>query len=635
VIKKQYIHIVTSAALICWFQSYKTYGFTPHDSVLEQDPLLLWTRILSNVVIAIACFTLFLVVRHFLQFRKEHSHPLVFWLLGLLLLAFGALHIIKLWGLFQPLYWIMGSIEACTAAIALLAAIAFYPLVPRTLKLKGAADYDKVNKQLHDSEKHLEVLLSGIKDYAIFMLDPLGTVVTWNEGAQRIKGYKAEEIIGKNFSCFFRPEDRENGRPTWELNMAREMGRYEEEGLRVRKDGSQFWADIIITSLYNQSGQLTGFAKVTRDITEKKEAIQVLEEQAALFDLFNDAIIVRDLDGTIRYWNGGAQKMYGYTEKECINQKTHELLKTEFPTTLAELEEDVLAKGHWNGELTHYRKDGGRITVESRQALKTDPQDHSVSIVEINTDITARKEAEQKQSMLAEMERVNIELERFAAVASHDLQEPLRAIAGCLQILEKTYKGRLDSNADELIQFAIDGAQRMRNLINDLLSLSRVDREEMTFSTTDVPEVIERVKTDLATAIKESNATITYNKLPALSANKTLLTQLFQNLISNAIKFRGDRPPQIHIDASRQNGQWLFSVSDNGIGFEQTYADRIFQPFKRLHSKDKYPGTGIGLPICKRIIERHGGKIWAESHPGKGTVFNFTISEMARSKNGN
>ncbi len=425
----------------------------------------------------------------------------------------------------------------------------------------------------------------------------------------------------------FNPEDREKGKPTQELEMAIKNGRYEEEGLRIRKDGSQFWADIIVTPLYNQSGQLSGFVKITRDITERKQAISILQEQVELLELSNDAIVMRDLNGTIRYWNRGAQKIYGYTNKQVLGQISHELFKTEFPKPLAEIEQDIFTKGRWDGELIHYSQDNRRMIVESRQSLKADPQGKPLGVLEINTDITARKEAEQKQQALVEMERVNTELEQFASVASHDLQEPLRAVSGCLQILEKTYKGRLDDNADELIHYAVDGAQRMRTLINDLLALSRVDHEEMTFSSTDLSKVLEQVKINLAAAIKESNANISYNNLPIVYANTTLLTQLFQNLISNAIKFRADQDLQIIIESTHKNGLWLFSVSDNGIGFEQAYADRIFQPFKRLHSKDKYPGTGIGLPICKRIIERHGGRIWVESQLGKGTTFHFTITD--------
>ncbi len=581
-----------------------------------------------------ACFALFLGLRFFIQNRKERSQPLIFSLLGLFLIASGLLHIIKIWSLFQPLYWIVASIEFCTAVTALLAVIAFWPFLPKMLTLSGPAEFENVHKKFRDREEHFLQLISGIKDYAIFMLNPQGRIMTWNPGAERIKGYKKDEIIGKNFSCFFRPEDREKGKPQWVLEMAIKNGQYQEEALRVRKDGSQFLADILITALYDQSGQLTGFAKVTRDITEKRLSINALQEQAALLELSNDAIIVRDLDGTIRYWNRGAQKIYGYTEKQALEKISHDLLKTEFPKPLPEVEQDILTNGRWDGELIHYAQDGRRLIMESRQALKADVHGIPAGVLEINTDITVRKEAEQKQAALTEMERVNAELEQFASIASHDLQEPLRAVAGCLQILEKTYKGRLDNNADELIHYAVDGAKRMRTLINDLLLLSRVDREEMTVSATELPKVLDQAKNNLSTAIEESKATITHNNLPVLSANQTLLTLLFQNLISNAMKFHGDNPPQIHIDAKRENGQWLFSVSDNGIGFEQTYADRIFQPFKRLHSKDQYPGTGIGLPICKRIIERHGGKIWAESQPGKGTTFHFTINENGGKNHG-
>jgi len=229
-------------------------GFTPHDSILQQDPMLLWTKILSNIGIAAACFALFVALRHFIRYRQNRSHPVIFRLLGMLLIAFVLLHLMKIWGLYQPLYWTMASIEACTAAIALLGTIAFWPLVPKTLDLKGSEEFENVSKKLRESERHFHLLISGIKDYAIYLLDPQGTIMTWNEGAERINGYRADEIIGKNFACFFRPQDREKNRPQLELEMAKKNGRHEEEGPRVRKDGSQFWADIIITALRDDFG---------------------------------------------------------------------------------------------------------------------------------------------------------------------------------------------------------------------------------------------------------------------------------------------------------------------------------------------------------------------------------------------
>ncbi len=438
------------------------------DRMLQGDPVLLWTTILSGIAMALACLMIFVFLRYFLHHRKEKFESLMFELIGLFFLVLGVLQIARIWNLYQPIYWIKTSLEVASAILALLSTAALWRLLSRALAFKRTEDLETVNQHLRETEKHFQLLVSGIDDYAIYMIDPEGTVMTWNDGAENFKGYKANEIIGKNFSCFFRPEDREVGKPQQQLEIAKKNGRFEGEALRVRKDGSHFWAEIIMTSIYDENGKLTGFAKVTRDITQKKQAAKSFEELVSLLDLSNDAIIMRDLNGTIKYWNTGAQKLYGYDKEQANGKISHDLLKTEFPKPLPEIEHDIITQKRWDGELIHRHKDGHRVIVESRHTLKTNEQGVPLGVLEINTDITIRSKAEERQRALAEMERLNTDLEQFASIASHDLQEPLRAIAGCLHILEKTHKGRLDSNAEQLIHYAVDGAQRMRTLINDL-----------------------------------------------------------------------------------------------------------------------------------------------------------------------
>ena len=222
--------------------------------------------------------------------------------------------------------------------------------------------------------------------------------------------------------------------------------------------------------------------------------------------------------------------------------------------------------------------------------------------------------------------RSNAELEQFAYVASHDLQEPLRMVASYTQLLAKRYEGKLDSEADEFIHYAVDGANRMQVLINDLLALSRVGMRGAALEESDVEQAFEACVRNLEMAIEESGAAVTHDPLPAVLADEGQLVQLLQNLIANAIKFHGDEPPRIHVSARREGAQYVFSVRDNGIGIEPQYAEGVFVLFRRLHGKDAYPGTGIGLAICKKIVERHGGRIWFESEPGKGATFSFTLS---------
>ena len=210
-------------------------------------------------------------------------------------------------------------------------------------------------------------------------------------------------------------------------------------------------------------------------------------------------------------------------------------------------------------------------------------------------------------------------------MVSHDLQEPLRTVTGFVQLLQKKYEDRLDSDADQYIAFAVDGAKRMETLIKDLLAYSRIGARGQEPAPTDAGAALQRALDNLQTSIQESAAEITHGELPTVRADGTQLAQLFQNLIGNALKFRGAAPPKIHVDARREENVWHFSVRDNGIGIDSKHQDRIFLIFQRLHSRQQYPGTGIGLAICKRIVDRHGGRIWVESEPGQGATFHFTI----------
>ncbi|MCA9971272.1 MAG: hypothetical protein KC425_13695, partial [Anaerolineales bacterium] len=221
--------------------------------------------------------------------------------------------------------------------------------------------------------------------------------------------------------------------------------------------------------------------------------------------------------------------------------------------------------------------------------------------------------------------RSNRELEQFAYVASHDLQEPLRMVTSYLQLLQRRYRGQLDANADEFIAYAVDGAERMKVLINDLLAYSRVGTRGKPLAPADAEALLQRALDNLQLSIAETGARVHHDPLPAILADDGQFVQLLQNLIGNAIKFRGAAPPEVHVGVTRQDAQWRFAVSDNGIGFEPQFAERIFVIFQRLHTRSEYGGTGIGLAICKKIVERHGGQIWAESTPDVGTTIYFTL----------
>jgi len=397
--------------------------------------------------------------------------------------------------------------------------------------LRDVTERRKADRALVESEAKFRLLVENVADYAIFMLDTDGYIVSWNAGAQRIHGYRTEEIVGRHLSGFYPPEqghrDAQREEVEAALSAAATAGRFEDEAWRIRKDGSRFWASVVLTALRDQDGRLVGFVKVTRDITDRKKA-----------------------DEEIRELNASLERR--------VAERTEEL-------------------------------------VASNEAL-----------VQSNED-----------------------LNQFAYAASHDLQEPLRMVALFSQMLHSAYAGRLDPEADQYISYVVNGAQRMEQLLKDLLEYSQAgSKSEGPAQPVDCAKVMEEALLNLQVAIEQNGASVTWSDLPTVPAHEVRMVQLLQNLVGNAIKYRGSEPPRIQVSAHRRHTGWMFCVQDNGIGISPEYTQQIFGVFKRLHGQN-YPGTGIGLAICQRIVERYGGRIWVESTLGKGSTFCFTLPAVA------
>jgi PAS domain S-box-containing protein len=350
-----------------------------------------------------------------------------------------------------------------------------------------------------------------------------------------------------------------------------------------------------------------------------------------LLEAAPDAIVIVDGGGLIRMVNRQTETLFGYPRSELLGSPVETLMPERFRS--GHVGERLGYQAHPRTrpmgiglELFGRRKDGREFPVEiSLSPMKSDGQPLVISTIR---DITARKQVEERlRAAAAELARSNAELEQFAYVASHDLQEPLRMVASYTQLLARRYKGQLDQDADEFIEFAVDGARRMQELINDLLTFSRVGTRPLELETLTTGRVVDQVIGDLAGAIGDTHASVTRDDdLPTLRADRTQLRQLFQNLIANGIKFhRPGEAPRVHVSATREPMAWRFGVSDNGIGIEPQYLERIFALFQRLHSRADYPGTGIGLAICRKIVERHGGQMRVRSEPGHGTTFEFTL----------
>ncbi|MGI9533989.1 MAG: ATP-binding protein [Thermodesulfobacteriota bacterium] len=339
-----------------------------------------------------------------------------------------------------------------------------------------------------------------------------------------------------------------------------------------------------------------------------------------------DTFIVTDSDGIIKMINKSALELLGYNRYEIIGEKLSVIFPEEDLPKDGRLIDTYISKEYVSkAEVRYQTKNGEIIPVSISSSVIKDINGEIDGIVFVAQDISDYKRAEQLARSSDALERSNKELQQFAYVASHDLQEPLRMITSYVQLLKRRYSDNLDSNANEFIDYAVDGAERMKKLIQDLLAFSRVGTSGEEFIITSMQTILEEIHSNLEISIKENNVVITNGPLPDLVVDRTQILQLFQNLITNAIKYRGDESPKIHIEVQDNYTEWLFCFKDNGIGIEQKYADQIFVIFQRLHGKGEYSGTGIGLSIAKRIVERHGGQIWVESEPGKGSAFKFTI----------
>ena len=353
---------------------------------------------------------------------------------------------------------------------------------------------------------------------------------------------------------------------------------------------------------------------------------------ALLMESIPDRIYFKDLESRFVRNNTAHARTFGATPEQCVGKTDFDFFSREHAEKAFADEQEIIRTGQPVIAKVERvtRRDGRQNWASSTKVPWRDASGKIIGTFGLSRDITALKEAEEKlteeRNLLA---RSNAELEQFAYVASHDLQEPLRAVASCVQLLQKRYQGKLDARADEFIAHAVDGTKRMQALITDLLAYSRVGTRTHPFESVNCEEVLDDALANLTIAIQESGTAIKRDPLPTVVADATQLGQIFQNLIGNAVKFRAEgRTPEIRVAAQRGTAEWTFSVGDNGIGIEPQYYERVFRVFQRLHTRTRYPGTGIGLAICKKIVERHGGRIWIESRPEQGTTFFFTLPDI-------
>ena len=518
--------------------------------------------------------------------------------------------------------------------------------------LRNVSERKKNELELRQSEERYRLMVESVKDYAIFMLDSTGHIMSWNEGAKRLKGYHTSEIIGKHFSIFYTAEDLDAEKPERELRIAVATGKYEEEGWRIRKNGSLFWANIVITALFNDQNQLVGFSKVTRDLTDRKQNDENLrqseERYRALVEQLTDyGIFMLDEKGRIISWNEGARRIKGYSAEEIIGKYfsifyPEEEIISGKPTYELKV---AKAEGKYEEEGWRLRKDGTRFWANVVITAVYNNQGMHIGYSKVTRDLTERKEAERalKQSyeryrQLANelreantgLQYANQELEQFTSIVSHDLQEPIRSIKSFLQLIDIKLSQGNYNDLTHYIQKSIGAANRMRELIHNLLHYSQLAKNEVVMETIMVMDVVNEALQNLRSAVERSGASIAVeSEVEEFEGDRVQMVQLIQNLLSNALKFSREESPQVIVRCQREGGHVKFSIADNGIGIAASDMNKVFEIFRRLHTEKVYPGTGIGLAICKKIVDRHRGRIWPESEIGKGTTFHFTLNEEA------
>ena len=376
-----------------------------------------------------------------------------------------------------------------------------------------------------------------------------------------------------------------------------------------------------------------GIVSVRTDITMQKQAEESMRKLSLAVEHSPASIVITAPDGTIEYVNPKFCEVTGYRAMEAIGQNPRILKSGEMSKEQYDILWKTITSGQtWQGELHNKRKDGSLYWEWASITPIIDDDDEVTHFLAVKEDITLRKEMEDSlRETINRLTQSNAELERFAFAASHDLQEPLRMVTNYTGLLSKKYRGKFDKDADEYMDFAVEGAKRMHRLITGLLEYARVDGKSVAFSPVDCTRVFNEVQFNLRDAVVDCGAAITATDLPTVTGDEVQIIQLFQNLVSNALKFRRDEvPPEVRLTAQqRDDGRWLFAVADNGIGIEEEYLGRIFDVFKRLHTRQAFPGDGIGLAMCRRIVERHGGEIWVESKPGEGSTFYFTLTPAA------
>ncbi len=483
-------------------------------------------------------------------------------------------------------------------------------------------------KLLDESEARYQLLINSVKDYAIFMLNPQGYISTWNTGAEKLKGYSKEEIINQHFSIFYPEEALKRNHPSYELKVAKKEGKFEEEGWRVRKDGSQFWANVVISAIYDNN-EFIGFSKVTRDLTERKKLQDELsesEEQSRLLitAVKDYAIFLLTPEGKIATWNEGAKRIKGYEAEEIIGCHFSqfypaEVVSTQYPEfELAKALED----GRFEDEGWRVRKDGSQFWANVTITPIYNHQNQHIGYTKITRDLSERIRNEAIMRKNKELHKVNTDLDNFVYTASHDLRSPITNLEGLLSLVERIISPKLNEAENQIIEKMNASLLRLQNTIGSLIEVTKAQKNlEEIEEVVSFKVVLEEIKEEISPLLTSTKAIISENlQVRELTFAKASLRSIIYNLLSNAIKYRSpERQAEVKVSTYREEGQVILCIKDNGLGLSKFHQEKLFTMFKRFHTHVE--GTGIGLYIVKRTIENYGGKIQVKSKLNEGTEF--------------
>ena len=698
------------------------FAYVPHGHCYLWKPGLVSLHFGSDILIALAYYSIPITLVYFVKQRQDLIYPEVFWLFSAFIVACGTTHLLAVWTIWHSDYWLSGTIKAITAVISLYTAAALIPIVPQALTLPSTAQLKAANEKLRESEEKFRSAF----DYAAIgmaLVSPTGKFIKVNSALCQLLGYQADELLQKGFQDITHAEDLDADLEFTRQMLANEIKTYQMEKRYLHQLGHVVWVQLSVSLVQDETNKPLYFILQIQDISERQAALRERQQAQralqqlntelearvvqrtselsttnkylaseieqrrqverelqqsqvrlqAIVDNAPSVIYLKEPEGRLQLVNQEFETIFGLTSAEAVGKTDRELFPPEIASAFAINDRRVMATGkpiqteevalHADGKLHTYlslkfpicdrhgkvvqiggiatditeRKQIEHLLQKTNDELEHRVRKRTVELKRVNdsleVEIAERRESERQLSKTAaDLKSSNRALQDFAYVASHDLQEPLRKIRTFGGRLEVKYAEELGEQGKDYLRRMLNAAERMQSLIRDLLTYSRITTKTQPFVATDLNIVVEEVLSDLETAIEQTKGQVCLDRLPTIEADPLQMRQLFQNLIGNALKFhQSEEVPLITIALDRSYDSEsivTLRITDNGIGFAEKYLDRIFTPFQRLHGRSEYEGTGMGLAICRKIIERHGGRLTAQSFLGQGATFIITLPRI-------